>query len=84
MAVTDGDGQPIAVVGVGKDVTALRTLQEQVIHSEKLATLGQLAAGVAHEINNPLTSIDVSTEALCVGSKPFGLGVLLWTATPKK
>ena len=52
-------GKPAAVLGIGQDVTALRQLQSQVIHAEKLATLGQIAAGVAHEINNPLTSIQV-------------------------
>ncbi|MBM4107560.1 MAG: GHKL domain-containing protein [Phycisphaerae bacterium] len=36
----------------------LRAQQESLLHSERLATLGQLAAGVAHEINNPLSNID--------------------------
>ena len=59
VAVRGPAGAPAAVLGIGQDVTALRQLQSQVIHAEKLATLGQIAAGVAHEINNPLTSIQV-------------------------
>ncbi|MEO1421107.1 MAG: ATP-binding protein, partial [Pseudomonadota bacterium] len=47
-----------------RDLTELRQLQEQIVHAEKLATLGQLAAGVVHEINNPLTSISVYGEYL--------------------
>ncbi|MGC9983618.1 MAG: ATP-binding protein [Polyangia bacterium] len=57
-------GRPSAVLAVGQDVTALRVLQNQVIHAEKLATVGQIAAGVAHEINNPLTSIQACVEAV--------------------
>jgi two-component system NtrC family sensor kinase len=60
----DQQGQPSAVMAVGQDVTALRVLQNQVIHAEKLATVGQIAAGVAHEINNPLTSIQACVEAV--------------------
>ena len=59
VAVRGQAGKPAAVLGIGQDVTALRQLQSQVIHAEKLATLGQIAAGVAHEINNPLTSVQV-------------------------
>jgi PAS domain S-box-containing protein len=55
-------GQADAILAIGQDVTALRSLQSQVIHAEKLATVGQIAAGVAHEINNPLTSIQVCAE----------------------
>lgn len=64
VAVRGPDGKPAAVLGIGQDVTALRHLQSQVIHAEKLATLGQIAAGVAHEINNPLTSVQVCAGTL--------------------
>jgi two-component system NtrC family sensor kinase len=58
------DRKPVAVMAVGHDLTALRGLQSQVLHAEKLATVGKIAAGVAHEINNPLTSVQVCAEAV--------------------
>ncbi len=58
------DGKPAAVMAVGHDLTTLQVLQSQVLHAEKLATVGQIAAGVAHEINNPLTSIQMCVEAV--------------------
>jgi PAS domain S-box-containing protein len=58
-------GGPIeAVVAIGQDMSQIEALQQQVIRSERLATLGQLAAGVVHELNNPLTSITVYAEYL--------------------
>jgi two-component system NtrC family sensor kinase len=53
-----------AVVAIGQDQTRLRELQDQIIQAERLSTLGQLAAGVVHELNNPLTSISVYAEFL--------------------
>ena len=64
MAAIGARGEVQAVVAVGQDQTRLRELQNQVIQAEKLATLGQLAAGVVHELNNPLTSITVYAEYL--------------------
>jgi two-component system, NtrC family, sensor kinase len=64
MAAISSRGGIQAVVAVGQDQTRLTELQGQVIQAEKLATLGQLAAGVVHELNNPLTSITVYAEYL--------------------
>ncbi len=47
-----------------KDVTEVKRLQQQIDQSEKLAVIGQLAAGVAHEIGNPLTSISSLVQIL--------------------
>jgi PAS domain S-box-containing protein len=52
------------VVISGRDVTDLKRLEEQLIQSEKLAAMGQMLAGVAHELNNPLTAILGVTELL--------------------
>ncbi len=58
-------GGPIeAVVAIGQDQSKIDALQQQVVRAERLATLGELAAGVVHELNNPLTSITVYAEYL--------------------
>jgi signal transduction histidine kinase len=62
--ILDVEGQVAGVMAIGQDRTEVRELEGQVIHAEKLATLGQLAAGIVHEINNPLTSISVYGEYL--------------------
>ncbi|MGB8331829.1 MAG: ATP-binding protein, partial [Polyangiales bacterium] len=62
--ILDAEGRVAGVVAIGQDRTEVRELEGQVIHAEKLATLGQLAAGIVHEINNPLTSISVYGEYL--------------------
>jgi len=65
VAAIGGAGRQIdAVVAIGQDQSKLQELQAQVIQAERLATLGQLAAGVVHELNNPLTSITVYAEYL--------------------
>jgi len=52
------------VLGISRDVTQRKRSEERMYHTEKLASLGTLAAGVAHEINNPLAVILGFTDML--------------------
>jgi len=49
--------QPVGWVEVHRDITSRRQLESRLFHSERLAALGQMVSGVAHELNNALTSI---------------------------
>lgn len=62
--VLDDDGRPYATVYYLKDVTMQRHLEQELIRRDRLASLGILGAGIAHEINNPLGIIAGYAEAL--------------------
>jgi len=51
------DGSIHGYIRLVQDVTELKKMEEQMMHSEKLASLGRLTAGITHEIGNPLTSV---------------------------
>ncbi|PWC32435.1 ATP-binding protein [Azospirillum sp. TSO35-2] len=60
--VKDADGRVIQILGSGRDVTERKRLQEEMVQTSKLATLGTLAAGMAHEMSQPLNVIRLWTE----------------------
>ncbi len=71
--IKDPLGRVEEIIILMKDVTGKRDSEFRVMQSEKMAEVGFLAAGVAHEINNPLTSIAGFSEALLKRIDSFGL-----------
>jgi len=52
-----GESKDLGVIGVFRDLTVVRNLERRLQRSDRLAAVGELAAGIAHEIKNPLTSL---------------------------
>jgi two-component system NtrC family sensor kinase len=69
-AVPGDDGETALLLALIKDTSDDRRLQQQLVQSGKLAAIGELAAGVAHEINNPLFAILGLTEFLLKEAEP--------------
>ncbi len=55
--IRDDSGEVHGYIKLVQDVTEMKKMEEQMMHSEKMASLGRLTAGIAHEIGNPLTSV---------------------------
>ncbi|WP_051621082.1 PAS domain S-box protein [Paenibacillus sp. UNC451MF] len=55
--IKNADGETIAIAGISRDITERKKTEELLRKSDRLAVVGQLAAGLAHEIRNPLTSL---------------------------
>jgi signal transduction histidine kinase len=64
MPIRNESGRVESVLCIARDITTEKNLERQLINTEKLASLGTLAAGVAHEINNPLGVILGFTDLL--------------------
>src|SRR6202790_3164245 len=66
----NAEGKPAGVIISVRDVTMEKKLEQQIIQSERLAAMGQMIGGFAHELNNPLTSILGMAELLQEGEAP--------------
>ena len=51
------DGKPIRSIGTVQDITERKQMEKQLIVTDRLASVGELASGIAHELNNPLTGV---------------------------
>ncbi|MBX3269322.1 MAG: hypothetical protein KF729_03620 [Sandaracinaceae bacterium] len=68
------EGAPELVLEVARDVTEAKRLEAVVVHQEKMASLGVLAAGIAHDIGNPLASLSSELEMLELEPAPEHVG----------
>ena len=68
VAVDDDDGELASANLTLRDVTEQRLMERELQHTQRLAAIGELAAGMAHEINNPLTVIRGQSDLLLLAS----------------
>ncbi|MBI4536306.1 MAG: PAS domain S-box protein, partial [Ignavibacteriae bacterium] len=62
--IIDADGKVVGFLGAHRDITDQKNLEQQLMHSQKMESIGTLAAGIAHEVGNPLTSISSVVQVL--------------------
>ena len=62
--IVDTDGTVVGYLASHRDITEQKQLEQQLMHSQKMESMGTLAAGIAHEVGNPLTSISSIVQVL--------------------
>jgi PAS domain S-box-containing protein len=62
--IVDRGGKVVGFLGAHRDITDQKMLEQQLVRSQKLESIGTLAAGIAHEVGNPLTSISSLVQVI--------------------
>jgi PAS domain S-box-containing protein len=62
--IVDGNGHIVGFLGAHRDITEVKILEQQLVRSQKMESIGTLAAGIAHEVGNPLTSISSLVQVI--------------------
>jgi two-component system sensor histidine kinase PilS (NtrC family) len=68
-ALRSGDGRRIGVIVACEDLSTIRAMEARMRAADRLATLGRMAANIAHEIRNPLASLSGAVEVLAAGTQ---------------
>jgi signal transduction histidine kinase len=79
--VRDSAGQPKSVLVINTDITERRALEQRFLRTQRLESLGTLAGGIAHDLNNVLTPITIALELLAETERDRHSQELLATAT---
>ena len=69
-ALRSAEGGRLGLIAACEDLSAIRTLEARMRHADRLATLGRMAANIAHEIRNPLASMTGAIEVLVGEERP--------------
>lgn len=62
--IVDAEGKVIGFLGAHRDITEQKILEQQLVRSQKMESIGTLAAGIAHEVGNPLTAISSLVQVI--------------------
>ena len=62
--IVDAQGKVIGFLGAHRDITEQKILEQQLVRSQKMESIGTLAAGIAHEVGNPLTAISSLVQVI--------------------